>query len=100
MGDQKYTVIYGAAIGNFDVENILKYIEQNGISSCTLYLEKEPVENVAAPLKEKGNIEIRIVKKPGKEAKLKEKELKSQNRMVERLRLEKVSDRSSFRGGC
>lgn len=100
MSEEKYALIYGSVIGNFDVENIFKYIDQNGLTACTVYLDTEPVQTVTELLKSRSNVKLEVVKKPGREAKLKEKELKSADKQAERVKLEKVSDRSSFRGGC
>ena len=100
MAEEKKAVIYGTAMGNFDVDNILKYIDLNSLSLCTVYLEKEPVESVLKALTKDKRVEVFTVKNTKKEAKMKAEEYKANNALFKLEKLEKVSDRSSFRGGC
>ncbi len=100
MEKKKAVVLYGAVMGNFDVENVVRYCDQNKIDKCFVYLEKLPVETIQTSLSGDGRIEAVQAKKPKKEAKRKAETLTSGGTLFKLAKLEVVSDRSSFRGGC
>ncbi len=100
MEKKNKVVLYGAVMGNFDVENVIRYCDQNKVNKCFVYLEKMPVEAIQTTLSGDGRIEPVQVKKPRKEAKRKAEALTSEGTLFKLAKLEVVSDRSSFRGGC
>jgi len=93
-------LIYGKQFGWHDVGNLKKFLDVNTCNDCWLYLEAAPVERVERELEGDHRIQLRVTKKPKKDAQKYLEELKSNGSAAEIKRLEEVSDRSMHRGAC
>ncbi len=97
---EEVILIYGKQFGWHDVGNLKKFLDINKCNDCWLYLEAAPVERVERELEGDPRIQLRVTRKPKKDAQKYLDELKSNGSAGEIKRLEEVSDRSMHRGAC
>ena len=97
-----YYIIYGDKFGFVDLEAIEKLIKNRLCEKIILFLSTEPHKNVEKALEKYPSIEVRISKRPKKDAKRYMKDLESQDRekTVVIFPLEVVADRSMWLDVC
>ena len=95
-----YYIIYGDKFGFVDLESIEKLLKNRLCEKIILFLSVEPHKNVKDALQKYPSIEIRITKRPKKDAKRFIKDFKFKEKSSVLYPLEVIADRSMWLDVC